>query len=194
MSHRFRHKKEKIANCRSNSGMENFEIELYRENNLFQKRLFRDYLLRAISAGNEELFKKVVEFIGTQWGVRRTISNKKISSEEEKEISEIESNFDKFAKHLWDNKEKILNGTFVINALSLNANSYESKICFLLNPCFYKIIFDSHNRKAIGNKDCEYSKWQKEVDVYYEKTFGKNTYTIEEYFLNDCNLWLKGMD
>lgn len=174
--------------------METLELELYRENNLFQKRLFRDYLLRAISAGNEELFKKVVEFIGTQWGVRRTISNKKISSEEEKEISEIESNFDKFAKHLWDNKEKILNGTFVINALSLNANSYESKICFLLNPCFYKIIFDSHNRKAIGKEKCDYSEWQKEVDVYYEKTFGKNTYTIEEYFLNDCNLWLKGMD
>lgn len=174
--------------------MENFEIELYRENNLFQKRLFRDYLLRAISAGNEELFKKVVEFIGTQWGVRRTISNKKISSEEEKEISEIESNFDKFVKHLWNNKEKIFDGTFTVNELSLNANSYESKICFLLNPCFYKIIFDSHNRKAIGNKDCKYSEWQKEVDVYYEKTFGKNTYTIEEYFLNDCNLWLKGMD
>lgn len=174
--------------------METFEIELYRENNLFQKRLFRDYLLRAISADNEELFKKVVEFIGTQWGVRRTISNKKISSEEEKEISEIESNFDKFVKHLWNNKEKIFDGTFTVNELSLNANSYESKICFLLNPCFYKIIFDSHNRKAIGKEKCDYSEWQKEVDVYYEKTFGKNTYTIEEYFLNDCKLWLKGMD
>lgn len=174
--------------------MEHYAFELYRENNLLQKRLFRDYLLRAISADNEELFKKVVEFIGTQWGVRRTISNTPTPSEEEKEISEIESNFDKFAKHLWDNKGKILNGTFVVNALSLNANSYESKICFLLNPCFYKIIYDSHNRKAIGNKDCIYSEWQKEVDAYYEKTFGKITYTIEECFLNDCNLWLKGME
>lgn len=176
--------------------MEHYAFELYRENNLLQKRLFRDYLLRAISADSEELFKKVVEFIGTQWGVRRTISNTPTPSEEEKEsdIKTTVSNFDKFVKHLWDNKGKILNGTFVVNALSLNANSYESKICFLLNPCFYKIIFDSHNRKALGKEKCDYSEWQKEVDVYYEKTFGKNTYTIEEYFLNDCNLWLKGME
>lgn len=113
--------------------MELCELELYRENNLFQKRLFRDYLLRSISADVEELFKKVVEFIGTQWGVRRTISNKSTLSEEDEnsEIDKIESNFDKFVRHLWDNKGKILNGTFVVNELSLNENSYESKIWFL---------------------------------------------------------------
>lgn len=136
------------------------ERVVYKENNLFQKQLFRKYLIDAILHDNKEDFSKIVEAIGIQWGVRRTVSNKIQHENEIKESESTESTneiksvihkgFNEFTEYLWNNKDVILSGKYNNwNKSEFEAYSYESKICFLLNPKHYKVIYDSHNRKAV---------------------------------------------
>ena len=47
--------------------------EISKELNIFQKKLFRKYLIDAITRDVEKDFKYVVQFIGIQWGVIRTV-------------------------------------------------------------------------------------------------------------------------
>lgn len=196
-----------------------FERALYKENNLFQKHLFRKYLFDSILHGNEKDFSKIVEFIGIQWGVRRTVSNK-IDDEikESESTNEIQSvvhnGFDGFTKHLWNAKDKILSGQYYEGTKKENdfhAHSYVSKICFLLNPEKYRIIYDSHNTNSVNellnkNKKSSFSfeNWKEVVnDENYNKILDGlkseeilekdfNPISIEDYFLVDCELWLKG--
>lgn len=172
------------------------EKALYKEINLFQKRTFRKFLIDAITNEDKEAFAKVVEIIGIQWGVKRTVSNKGIQeTEQEIEYKNVnESGFEKFTSHLFDKAKDMLNGEYNDWCNSkFKAYSYESKICFLLNPNYYKIIYDEHNKKASDFKLDDKKQWQNHVENYYRKIFGENhNFTIDDYFLNDCNLWLKG--
>ena len=47
--------------------------EISKELNIFQKKLYRKYLIDAITRDDEKDFEDVVQFIGIQWGVIRTV-------------------------------------------------------------------------------------------------------------------------
>ena len=151
--------------------------EISKELNIFQKKLFRKYLIDAISRDDAEDFKDVVHFIGIQWGVIRNVSSDDTATD--------------LVNNLWKNKKKILSGEYTDWTKEGRLHSYESKICFLINPNHYKIIFDSHNRESLGKSNCKAEEWQGIVNKYFEDN-KLDSLSIDEIFLNDCNLWLKG--
>ena len=178
--------------------------EISKELNIFQKKLFRKYLIDAITRDDAaEDFKNVVYFIGIQWGVIRTVlsddtakcneCNQNLTEEENQQESELikKIKFSDFVENLWNNKKKILSGEYTDWTKEGRLHSYESKICFLINPKHYKIIFDSQNRESLGKSKCKAEEWQGIVNKYFEDN-KLDSLSIDEIFLNDCNLWLKG--
>lgn len=173
------------------------------ELNIFQKNLFRKYLIDAITRNDEKDFEDVVHFIGIQWGVIRTVlsddtakcneCNPNPTEEENLQESDVIKNmtFSNFVDNLWKNKKKILSGEYTDWTKEGHPHSYESKICFLINPNHYKIIFDSQNRKSLGKSTYKAKDWQGIVNKYFEDN-KIDSLSIDEIFLNDCNLWLKG--
>ena len=100
-----------------------------------------------------------------------------------------------FCKNLWDNRKKIQNGTYSGWAEShYDAYSYESKVCFLINPQYYKLIYDSNNKEALHEETDKWFtpiEWQDAADKYYEEHNYKSK-TDEEIFEIDYKLWIKG--
>uniref|UniRef100_UPI0004940482 hypothetical protein n=1 Tax=Treponema pedis TaxID=409322 RepID=UPI0004940482 len=170
------------------------EKTLYKTINLYQKKIFRQFLIDAITNNDKESFKSTVKIIGLQWGVLRTVV--KDYGDENKELEEEASklkkeHFSSFAERLWNNRESILSGGYSEWTNDNHPHSYESKICFLINPPAFKIIYDSQNKRALGKPNCKPSEWQNLVNDYFEDN-KFTAFSIEDYFLNDCNLWLKG--
>lgn len=175
-----------------------------KELNIFQKKLFRKYLIDAITRDDAaEDFKNVVQFIGIQWGVIRTVlsddkakcneCNQTLTEVENQQESELikKIKFSDFVENLWNNKKKILSGEYTDWTKEGHPHSYESKICFLINPKHYKIIFDAQNRESLGKSTYKAEEWQGIVNNYFEDN-KLDSLSIDEIFLNDCNLWLKG--
>ena len=57
-----------------------------------EKKLFRKYLIDAITRNDEKDFEGVVQFIGIQWGVIRTVPKDDKATD--------------FVDNLWENKKK----------------------------------------------------------------------------------------
>lgn len=162
-------------------------ICLEEEANVAVKHVFRAELLNAIAKNDKEVFKKCVEQIGKDWHVSRTVEN------EEKE---------EFREDLWKNKEAILSNKYEWNKSQYNAYSYESKICFLLNPVYYKLIYDERNKKALiefyksinDTRKVDKETWQETVEHYYSKALSfspKDETDIDGIFRKDFELWAK---
>ena len=62
---------------------------LYKKINLFQKRVFREFLIDAITSEDKEAFISIVRIIGKQWGVLRTVLKDETNKELEKESEKI---------------------------------------------------------------------------------------------------------
>ncbi len=106
-----------------------------REFNISAKIIYREWLMEAIEHDDYKSFRDCVLNLGTEWHVIRTVEK---------------DNQDDFCKNLWDNRKKIQNGTYSGWAESpYDAYSYESKVCFLINPQYYKLIYDSNNQSAL---------------------------------------------
>lgn len=130
---------------------------LEEELNIEQKRMFHKWLTKAVDDENFDLFKNVVKFIGEQWSVIRTVKSEK---------------FHDFCLNLWNEMKSIKGGTYRwYDNSEFNAYSYESKICFLLYPNKYKLIYDKNNC-------CNLSK-------------PENKEKIENYFLKNRRVKLK---
>ena len=161
-------------------------ICLEEEANVAVKHVFRAELLNAIAKNDKDAFKKCVEQIGKDWHVSRTVEN------EEKE---------EFREDLWKNKEAILSNKYEWNKPQYNAYSYESKICFLLNPVYYKLIYDGLNKAALtefyksinDTRKVNKETWQEAVEHYYSKlSFSpKDETDIDGIFRKDFELWAK---
>ena len=167
--------------------MSNKMICLEEEANVAVKHVFRAELLNAIAKNDKEAFKKCVEQIGKDWHVSRTVEN------EEKE---------EFREDLWKNKEAILSNKYEWNKSQYSAYSYESKICFLLNPVYYKLIYDGLNKKALtefyksihDTRKVDKETWQETVEHYYSKALSfspKDETDIDRIFRKDFELWAK---
>ena len=166
--------------------MSNKMICLEEEANVAVKHVFRAELLNAIAKNDKEAFKKCVEQIGKDWHVSRTVET------EEKE---------EFREDLWKNKEAILSNKYEWNKSQYNAYSYESKICFLLNPVYYKLIYDGLNKAALtefyksinDTRKVDKETWQETVEHYYSKLpfSPKDETDIDRIFREDFKLWAK---
>ena len=167
--------------------MSNKMICLEEEANVAVKHVFRAELLNAIAKNDKGAFKKCVEQIGKDWHVSRTVET------EEKE---------EFREDLWKNKEAILSNKYEWNKSQYSAYSYESKICFLLNPVYYKLIYDGLNKKALtefyksinDTRKVDKETWQETVEHYYSKILSfspKDETDIDRIFREDFKLWAK---
>ena len=161
-------------------------ICLEEEANVAVKHVFRAELLNAIAKNDKGAFKKCVEQIGKDWHVSRTVET------EEKE---------EFREDLWKNKEAILSNKYEWNKSQYSAYSYESKICFLLNPVYYKLVYDGLNKAALtefyksinDTRKVDKETWQETVEHYYSKlSFSpKDETDIDRIFREDFKLWAK---
>lgn len=146
-----------------------------REFNISAKIIYRKWLMDAIEKNEYESFKDCVLNLGIEWHVIRTV--KKVKRED-------------FCKNLWNNRKNIQNGTYSGWAEShYDAYSYESKVCFLINPQYYKLIYDSKNRDALNKKSCKSANWQNVVDKYYEEH--KLEKDVNKYYEKDKKEFLK---
>ncbi|MGI5102361.1 hypothetical protein [Treponema vincentii] len=158
------------------------EICLEEEANVAVKHVFRAELLNAIAKNDKGAFKKCVEQIGKDWHVSRTVET------EEKE---------EFREDLWKNKEAILSNKYEWNKSQYSAYSYESKICFLLNPVYYKLIYDGLNKAALTEfykSINDTRKVDKETVEHYYSTLSfspKDETDIDRIFREDFKLWAK---
>lgn len=141
-----------------------------REFNISAKIIYREWLMDAIEKNDYESFKDCILNLGTEWHVIRTV--KKVKRED-------------FYKNLWDNRKNIQNGTY---NWWTGAPSYKSKVCFLINPQYYKLIYDSKNRDALHKKNCKPANWQDVVDKYYEKHKGDHEEHKEEFHKSETDV------
>lgn len=149
---------------------EDFEKEF----NISVKLIYRKWLMEAIEHDAYESFKDCILNLGTQWNVRRSLRK---------------ANPDNFYKNLWDNRKNIQNGTY---NWWTGTPSYKSKVCFLINPQYYKLIYDSKNREALNEETGEWFtpiEWQDAADKYYEEH--KLEKDVEKIFEIDYYLWNK---
>jgi len=175
---------------------------LQEELNIEQKKMFKKWLLETID--NENEFKKVVKLIGKAWSVARSL----------KGAGTIEEKYENVSSNLWNNRNLILGKKGSKNCYDdwnkplkdLRVYSYQSKICFLMNPQYYGIIYDSQNtaelkrlnkEKSFTDKAITKENWQGIVSSYYEKQKNitdLNDLNDEEIFKIDYDLWSKGAD
>jgi hypothetical protein len=173
---------------------------LKKELNLKQKEKFREWLKKAIDKEDRDRFEEAIKIIGKEWHVFRIKGDY----------------FEKFVNILWKNKEDIREGKYCLwssnffwidkNGKEKHPYSYESKICFLINPEHYKLIYDDNNKTQLKKvkelkeniKDGITEKnWQEIVNAYYDielydKRFkGKNILSCHDCFEIDCDLWAK---
>lgn len=175
--------------------MENKENDIIKivnkEINVAKKRIYSKSLNEIIKDFNKEKdcpadFINLVEFIGKDWNVMRTMPCTKRCD---------------FAKHLWENTEKIKNGKYEWWNSEFNAYSYESKICFLIAPEKYKLIYDSNNCKSMkkaqkdGNLNIELQinkeNWQKIANEYYLIKGKENSENPDDFFKIDFETWYR---
>lgn len=159
-------------------------ICLDEELNVALKYMFRKKLLDAIAKDDKDLFKNCVEQIGKDWHVSRTV--KKVDRQV-------------FYEDVWRSREDILSNKYEWNKSKYNAYSYESKICFLINPLYYKVIYDSQNSEALAQyyERIDRSKWQKSVEQYYSETLHfapQKESDIDRIFREDFKLWASGKE
>lgn len=169
-----------------------------KEENVATKCFFHDLFIEAIEKDNYTLFRDGVEQLGISWHVKRNIPDEQ---------------FENFATYLWENKGKIQEGKYYYwesdDYKSLNFNntfflkvsrpySYESKVCFVINPQGYYLIYDSYNCEALvklhGKKwdDVSLKNFHKTAKEYIES---KKLSTDEnEYFKADFELWASGKE
>ncbi len=160
-------------------------VALSKELNIAEKQLLRNAFLKSLEENNMNLFYNLVEHIGKAWHVSRTVAV------EEK---------DGFVESLWNHRAEIQSGKYEWNKSEYEAYSYESKICFLINPVHYKLIYDFQARKALkaaypDRKNAVFVKdnWQTLVEEYYSqklKFFPKDTQEdIKRIFAEDFEQW-----
>lgn len=148
-----------------------------KEFNLLAKNIYRNWLLDTINNKDFEAFKDCVLNLGTEWHVIRTVEK---------------DNQEEFINNLWNNVENIKNGIYDEWKNSIfDAYSYESKVCFLINPQHYKIIYDNNNKRALHKKTGKWftpQDWQDAADKYYEDNY-KGVTDIQKIFEIDFELW-----
>ena len=107
------------------------------------------------------------------------------------------SDFPKFADYIYKQLPKIEKGSFDIfteeKFKDKRATSFISKICHILNPRDYPIIYDNYNRKNLNviNDDERHKKLNEIIKKYKKEQTGKES--LEDLYMIDSKLWAKGV-
>lgn len=162
---------------------------LYEEFNIETKKMYHKWFNKYIKDKDKESFKNAVIAMGNTYGVLRTLPK-----EEKKR--------DAFFKDIWDNREKIKSGKYdwTKEIEGRHFWSYLSKVCYLISPEKYKIIYDSNNKTSLGKlykKNWNPKKWQGNIDGIFDDLVNKyqvelKNYKVdphEYYFYLDFLLW-----
>ncbi len=108
------------------------------EYSLVWKRISSDLFKEAIQQNSVKAFKKAVRWCGGAGNVSRSVSS---------------DDFDSFASYLWGNKGNIKNGVFSLSDVKRFGGktpvSWTSKICHIISPSKYPVIYDSKVREAL---------------------------------------------
>ena len=124
---------------------------------------------------DKEAFSNVViENVGRQAHVLRTLR---------KETREA------FCTAIFENREKIKDGSFSLFSLDgmfeNNMPSYISKICHIINPHAYPLIWDTHVMKELGI-NYNMNKWNEEVS---KRKADVAFLSDEEIFKKESGIW-----
>ena len=173
---------------------------LYEEFNIETKKMYHKWFNKYIKDKDKESFKNAVIAMGNTYGVLRTLPK-----EEKKR--------DAFINDIWGNIKDIKKGNYdwtkeieVIEEKEkrhFRIRSYLSKVCYLISPEKYKIIYDSNNKTSLGklykkNKlNWNPEKWQENIDKIFDDLVNKyqvelKNYKVgspEYYFYLDFLLW-----
>lgn len=176
---------------------------VFEELNVAKKSVYSKWLRKVIAGHKDKAkflpeFMEIVELVGNDWSVSRTVPL---------------ANREAFMRHLWENRGSIECGTYKWSEstfvstrsddVKIHAYSYESKICFLVNPKAYKLIYDSRNREAMQKEkdaghipaDCKIDEanWQDTVNRYYANNHADVTDNSEDevFFAIDFAMWFK---
>ena len=104
--------------------------------------------------------------------------------------------FSKFSKYILDNLASIKNGTFDIFKVETFPDkqpvSFASKICHILNPKAYPVIYDSRVRTAfkIGSGKNTEKKWDEKISEIKSTLTGKES--VEDLYNKDFDCWIEG--
>lgn len=163
--------------------LENFKYPNPEKYNVEIKNIFHKWITKAINEKNKDLFYDCVKTIGKEWNVKRCVPNEK---------------FNDFVNHLWSKKDDIINSEKEYKwwESKHHAYSYESKICFLINPKKYKIIYDSNTIKTLKKEfelptSIKPENFQSFVNKYYEVN-KLDTSNNDSIFETDFKLWQNG--
>lgn len=137
-----------------------------------------------LSAKDKTTFTKAFKWCGDHAGVSRTISG---------------SNLNVVGEWLWKHLDDIKKGTFLINNdsfIATNASddpptvskypiSWISKICHIINPIDYPIIYDGATRGNLKNLGTD---WKCEFERL-RKLYKSPKISIQEAYKYDSQLW-----
>lgn len=168
---------------------------LYEEFNIETKKMYHKWFTEYIEKGDKESFKNAVIAMGNTYGVLRTLPK-----EEENELNDIRENF---FEDIWNNIPEIKNGNYdwTKEIEGRHFWSYLSKVCYLISPEKYKIIYDNNNRIRLKELYPETNwnpeNWQGNIDGIFDDLV--NQYQVElknykvgspeYYFYLDFLLW-----
>ena len=164
---------------------------LYEEFNIETKKMYHKWFKIYIEK-DEESFKNAVIAMGNTYGVLRTLPKEETKREA-------------FFKDIWDNREEIKSGKYdwTKEIEGRHFWSYLSKVCYLISPEKYKIIYDSNNKTSLGklykkNKlNWNPEKWQENIEEIFDDLVNKYQVELknhevgspEYYFYLDFLLW-----
>lgn len=125
--------------------------------------------------GNKKDFEKVLhDVVGRGSGVLRNIKTE---------------DFPNFAEYVRSNLSKIEAGNFDIFSVKefsgKKPTSFISKICHIVNPKDYPLIWDANVRKALKIGESK-KKWDDIISELKQKQHGKKN---EDIYLHDSELW-----
>lgn len=157
------------------------------EFNIETKKMYHKWFNKYIKDG-KEAFENAVIAMGNTYGVLRTLPKKYRKA---------------FFKDIWKYKDEIKKGNYdwTKKIEKRHFYSYLSKVCYLISPEKYKIIYDTNNEKRLKELYPERSwnpnNWQENIDEIFgdlDKKFKGKLKTYEEdspeyYFCLDFLLW-----
>lgn len=126
-----------------------------------------------LETDDETDFCNAVKWCGNNGNVARTVDMEEVR---------------KFAEVLFKHKKDICSGEYWGEKIELKRKPYSwiSKICHIINPKMYPIIYDEYNKKTFGfNTFLEYKRIVEEL-----RNYSKNK-SDEELYEIDAILWAK---
>lgn len=149
--------------------------------NIETKAFFYEWLNKAIEKNSKEVFRECVRQIGIFWNVIRNIPK---------------DQFDGFVEYLWKKREDIKNHNYNFSnsefEVKTHAYSFESKVCFAINPEGYGLIYDSYNLSALKKlkgayKDVDLENFDEKANEYIKNEIKPKK--KKDYFEADYDLW-----